>query len=111
MNGTDRNLSAAEVGRFFVERSSKWACPVCGTEEWHALGPEGGPDVATLVMEMSLTQQEHGRPISARLPVVVFACACCGFVRMHAAKLIKDGLTKTNKPNEGDAGESQQRYH
>ena len=113
-------LTSSEVGDFFQERGVSWDCPICKTAGWVTIGPEVLPDLPVVTaqwmtglskVEMekyaAIGEDEKLLPVHIRerylalknlnnpsksigLPVLVLVCAHCGFVRTHAAYVIKN---------------------
>jgi hypothetical protein len=59
-------------------------CPVC---DWSLGGPIGKYELA-----VKEAREEDAPGVSARhgIPIAVFACSNCGYVRLHSANVLED---------------------
>lgn len=75
-------ISDEQLQAFLAHAHADSGCPTCATNRWHRL-PEQSPGVNYAVPGFVPMRGPTG------LEVVVLYCMQCGFVRQHAAHLIR----------------------
>lgn len=74
-------------------------CPACGARNWMLVKEHGKAPSIPFVMDDGSTviPQTH-------IPATAMICSNCGFIRLHAEKLLEKFLSEDQVPDGGDDG-------
>jgi predicted RNA-binding Zn-ribbon protein involved in translation (DUF1610 family) len=86
-----------DAKRVLQARHAKATCPICGVNSWGDLGALGN----LMIQLPASTPGAEGEVVIAQgqiggLSAFALTCTNCGFVRLHAERILSD----TNKPDE-----------
>jgi ribosomal protein L37E len=86
--GFPESISDEQIVEFMAARSVKSECPCCGSTRWHRL--------AEPLWGLNYKIPPYVESAYPGMEVVVLYCMHCGFVRQHAAHLIRKAIEENN---------------
>lgn len=77
-------VTAKDFAEFLTEKSAESICPSCGADEWTIVCP---PEDESNAFRLMTAMKDGIRP--AWISMFAIYCDNCGYVRHHAARVVK----------------------